>query len=46
MKREILIRVLILAVSLIAIVVSKNWLSEHAQNLALTREIENSQQKF
>ena len=44
MNRKILVKVLLLAISLLAIIYSKMWLSDHAQNLALNREIENSQQ--
>ena len=46
MDRKILMRVLMLAVSLFAIAYSKIWLEDHAANLALSREIEDSQSQM
>jgi hypothetical protein len=46
MNKKILMKVLLLAVTLVVIVYSKVWLSDHAENLALSRDIGNMGTRF
>ena len=39
MNKKIIMKVILLAVTLAVIVYSKMWLTDHAENLALTREM-------
>ena len=39
MNKKIIMKVILLAVTLAVIVYSKIWLTDHAENLALSREI-------
>ncbi len=40
MNKKIVMKVILLAVTLVVIVYSKIWLSDHAENLAVSRDME------
>ena len=46
MNKKILMKVLLLAVTLAVIVYSKIWLSDHAENLAISRDMQSIGTRF
>ena len=42
MNRKIVMKVILLTVTLAVIIYSKIWLTEHAENLAMARDLGNS----